>query len=306
MRRSSIAATVAVFTTVLSMVLSSGVAVATPPTGDLQFQDYARAQLQGNASVPIKPGSTLVRGSYSVAPGGETGWRNVPGTMVLAVTKGKLMLHGGAGCAAKDYAVGQAAVVPAGTYMVHNAGNEPLEFFGAFFDQPAGAQKPLDEGPTAAAPSDCTGVMAAGVVPSGVSVPTSAAAAFVPGFYSHGATLEIKAGQDIFATRYDASPGWSSGWFAHYPAVNVMEAGTITYVEAKNGKCDESEVYHGGDAFYHPRHRHIAANYGKDHMIITTIYFGMPHEAPLPGPAGNQLAAADFSQAPPADCPRLR
>ena len=45
---------------------------------------------------------------------------------------------------------------------------------------------------------------------------------------------------------------------------------------------------------------------GKDHAVLTTIYFGLRHEAPLPGLAGNQLAAADFSQAPPADCPRLR
>ena len=35
-------------------------------------------------------------------------------------------------------------------------------------------------------------------------------------------------------------------------------------------------------------------------------YFGLPHGETLPGPAGNQLVAADFSQAPPADCPRLR
>jgi hypothetical protein len=52
--------------------------------------------------------------------------------------------------------------------------------------------------------------------------------------------------------------------------------------------------------------RHIAANYGKEHVLITTMYFNLPHGEQLPGPAGNQLTAADFSQAPPADCPRLR
>jgi hypothetical protein len=302
MRRSSIVATVVVFITVLA---GSG-AVATPPTGDLKYEDYARAQLQGSASVPITPGSTLIRGSYSIAPGGKTGWRRLSGTTVLAVTKGTLMLHSAEGCAAKEYGVGQAAVAPAGTYMVHNSGNDALEFFGAFIDQPAGARNPLAEAPMEATPASCTGVMAADAPPSGLSVVTSAAAAFVPAYYDQHGTLEIKAGQDVFATHYDVSPGWNSGWFAHYAAINVMEAGDLTYVEAKDGKCDESEVYHGGDAFYHPRHRHMAANNGKDHVLITTIYFGLPHEPPLPGPAGNQLAAADFSQAPPADCPRLR
>ncbi|HEV8627585.1 MAG TPA: cupin domain-containing protein [Acidimicrobiia bacterium] len=290
---------------VLASALSIATAFATPPTGaPVKYTDYARAQLIESANVPIVGGTTLVRGSYSVAPGGVSGWRSLPGTTVLAVTKGKLMLHGGEGCAAKDYAAGQAAVIPAGVYQVHNAGSEPLEFFGAFFGQPKGMTKPLAEGPTEEAPAGCTEVKAAGASPSGVSVPTSAAGLFVGSYYSQGATLEIKAGQDIFATQYDAPPGWSSGWFAHYPAVNVMEAGDLTYVEAKNGKCDESEVYHAGDSFYHPRHRHLATT-GKDRMVITTIYFGLPHGESLPGP-GNQLTAADFSQAPPADCPRLR
>jgi hypothetical protein len=301
MRRTALVVAIAV-TSVLSMTT----ALATPPTGDLQFQDYARAQLVESATVPITGGSTLVRGLYSIAPGGETGWRKLPGTTVLAVTKGKLMLHGGSGCAAKEYATGQAAVVPGGVYQVHNGGNEPLDFFGLFFEQTAGAPKPLAEGPTEAAPADCTGVMAAAVSPSGVKLASSAAGDFVSSFYSHeGATLDIKAGQDMFATHYDAAPGWSSGWFAHKPAVNVMEAGELRYVEAKDGKCDDKEVYRAGQAFFHPSHRHMAVNEGKEHTVLTTIYFGLPHDTPLPGP-GNQLTAADFSQAPPADCPRLR
>jgi len=35
------------------------------------------------------------------------------------------------------------------------------------------------------------------------------------------------------------------------------------------------------------------------------VYFNLDHGSSMPGP-GNQLAAADFSQMPPADCPRLR
>ncbi|HMC79305.1 MAG TPA: cupin domain-containing protein, partial [Acidimicrobiia bacterium] len=159
MRRTPIVATIVVFTSALSMA----VAFATPPTGDLKFQDYARAQLQESAAVPITAGSALVKGVYSIAPGGETGWHRLPGTMVLAVTKGKLMLQGGEGCAAKEYGTGKAAVVPAGVYDVHNPGDGPLQFFGIFFDQAPGGPKPLAEGPTEAAPSNCTGVKSAGV-----------------------------------------------------------------------------------------------------------------------------------------------
>jgi len=291
---------------VLASAISIANAAATPPTGQLTWEDYARAQVVEGANVPITAGSTLVRGSYSIASGGDTGWRRLPGTTVLAVTKGKLSLHGGEGCAAKEYATGQAAVIPAGVYQVHNAGSESLDFFGIFFEQPTGAIKPLVEGPTEDAPAGCSNVKAAGVSPNGVSVATSAAGLFVTTHYGHEAVLEIKAGTDMFATRYDAHPGWSSGWFAHYPAVNVMEGGELTYVEAKDGKCDESEKYRAPDSFYHPRHRHIAANYGEEHVFITTMYFNLPHGEAFPGPAGNQLVAADFSQAPPADCPRLR
>jgi quercetin dioxygenase-like cupin family protein len=290
----------------LASTVSIAPALATPPTGQLTWEDYARAQVDKAASVPISAGSTLVRGSYSVAPGGDTGWRKLPGTTVIAVTKGTLMLHGGEGCAAEEYATGKAAVVPAGVYQIHNAGSEPLNFFGIFFEQPDGAIKPLVEGPTEQAPAGCAEVKTAAVSPSGVEVATSAAGLFVSTHYSHEAILEIEAGTDMFATRYDAHPEWSSGWFAHYPAVNVMEAGELTYVEAKDGKCDDSERYRAPDSFYHPRHRHIAANYGKEHVLITTMYFNLPHGEQLPGPAGNQLTAADFSQAPPADCPRLR
>ncbi|MCA1842627.1 MAG: hypothetical protein LC792_05445, partial [Actinobacteria bacterium] len=254
----------------------------------------------------INPGSAFVSGSYSVAPGGESGWRQLPGPSVLSVNKGKLMLHGGAGCAAKEYTAGQAAVVPAGTYMVHNPGSEPLEFFGFFFDQVPGAPKPLAEGPTEATPSDCTGAMAA-AAPAGVSLTSPAAAVVVPGEYGYGekAVLDIVAGKDIYASWLDISPGWSSGWISHRPAANIMQSGTLSYKEARDGKCDNSEEYHAGDAFYHPAHRHFAYNKGPEHVILWTMYFDLPHDTPLPV-IGNTITAVDFTQAPPGDCPELR
>jgi mannose-6-phosphate isomerase-like protein (cupin superfamily) len=284
------------------------VAFATPPTGEISYKDYARAQTMDNAAVPIMGGTGLATGSYSVAPGGETGWRAVPGAMVLAVTKGKLTLHGGEGCTAKDYGVGQAGVVPAGTYRVDNAGQEPLEFFGLFFEQAAGAPKPLAEGPTETAPANCSGVsgLAAGASPSGVAVTTPAAGTLIDSLYGHHASLDIKAGKDLFATYYDFGPGASSGWISHRPAVNIVQSGELAYYEARDGKCVKTETFYPGQAFYHPAHRHMAVSEGKEHLLLTTVYFDLPHETPLPA-VGNQITAVDFTQAPPADCStRLR
>lgn len=54
-------------------------------------------------------------------------------------------------------------------------------------------------------------------------------------------------------------------------------------------------------AFYHPAHRHLAAAEGTEHMRLTTVYFDLPHETPLPA-VGNQTTAVDFSQLPPEEC----
>lgn len=302
MRRSA-----SVVAVVLTSVLSMGTAFATPPTGDVKFKDMTRAQAVEKATVPIEVGKDFASGSYSIASGGETGWRQLSGTSVLGINKGKLMLHGGEECAAKEYGAGQAAVIPAGTYMVHNAGSEPLEFFGFFLNQTPGAPKPLADGPTAAPPANCTGIMAADASPSGVSLTDPALGNLVPGEFGHGAdkTLDIEAGKDVYASWLEIAPGWSSGWLSHRPAANIVQTGELSYVESRDGKCDESEVYKAGEAFYHPAHRHMAFNKGKEKVILWTMYFNLPHETPAPV-VGNTITAVDFTQAPPADCPRLR
>jgi len=302
MRRSA-----SVVAVVLTSVLSMGTAFATPPTGDVKFKDMTRAQAVEKATVPIEVGKDFASGSYSIAAAGETGWRELSGTSVLGINKGKLTLHGGEGCAAKEYGPGQAAVIPAGTYMVHNSGSEPLEFFGFFLNQVPGAPKPLADGPTTAPPANCTGIMAAGGSPSGVSLTDAALGNLVPGEFGHGAdkTLEIEAGKDVYASWLEIAPGWSSGWLSHRPAANIVQTGELSYVESRDGKCDESEVYKAGEAFYHPAHRHMAFNKGKEKVILWTMYFNLPHDTPLPV-VGNTLTAVDFTQMPPADCPRLR
>jgi len=305
MRSRSLTSTLAVVTTVVSMcVLSTGVARATPPSGLIDFKDLTRSQVLEGATVPIQLGKVLESGSYSLAPGGQTGWRQLAGTTILSVNKGTMTIHRAAGCGTKDYAAGQAAVLQAGTYLVENTGSEAVEAIGFFLNQPAGAPKPLSGGHTAAAPSGCSGFRAASA-PSGVSVSSPASAPMVPGMFGGGAILDIKAGKDVFADFVDFYPGFSTGWLTHLPAVNIVTRGEISYVMARDGKCDVSEKYHAGQAFYHPAHRHMAFNDGPDHMWLTSMYFNLPHEPAAPV-VGNTMTAVDFTQAPPMDCPRLR
>lgn len=291
----------------ITSLLSMSTAFATPPTGDAKFKDMARAQAAESLSIPMNVGSAFASGSYTVAPNGDSGWRQLPGPMVLAVNKGKLTLHSGEGCAVKEYKAGQAAVAATGTYRLSNGGSEPLEFFGWFFDQAPGGPKPLSEGSAAAAPANCTGALAEAGGPSGVSVADPALGTLVAGAFGYGAqkTLDIEAGKDVYASWLDIAPGWSSGWLSHRPAANIVATGELSYVEARDGKCDEGEVYKAGEAFYHPAHRHMAFNKGQEHVILWTMYFNLPHDTPAPV-IGNTITAVDFSQAPPADCPRLR
>lgn len=305
MRSRSLATHLALLTTVVSLaVLGTGVARATPPSGLIDFKDLTRAQAMESASVPIKPGTALVSGSYSLAPGGQTGWRHLPGTTILSVNKGTMTVQRAAGCSTKNYATGQASVLSPGTYLVQNSGQEPLEFFGMFIDQAVAVQKPLTEGPTAAAPRGCAGFRAASA-PSGVSLSSPAAATMVPGMFGGGAVLNISAGKDVFADFVDFYPGFSTGWLSHLPAVNIVMRGTISYVMARDGKCDLSEKYHAGQGFFHPAHRHMAFNDGPDHMWLTSMYFNLPH-VPAAPVVGNTTTAVDFFQGPPMDCPRLR
>lgn len=299
MRRTAIAVTIAVATVVLPMTIAS----ATPPTGDISYKDYARAQTQENLTVPINKDTTLMTGSYSIAPAGDTGWRRLPGTMVLAVIAGKMTLHGGDGCTGKDYAAGQAAAVPAGTYRVSNSGNEPLQFYGVFFDQAADAPKPLADGPTDPAPANCSDIsgLAAANSASGVSLTIPTAGKFVE-LYSHNAVLNIPAGRDMFATYYDFGPGSSSGWLSHLPAVNIVLNGKLEYYEGRNGECVKTEAYYPGQAFFHPAHRHLAVNEGTEHMRLVTVFFDLPHETTVVPAVGNQITAIDFTQLPPEEC----
>jgi hypothetical protein len=98
---------------------------ATPPSGQFSSTEYGRAQQEADAKVVATSGYDVLSSTYTVAPGGDTGWRTGPGTTVLAVTKGVLKVEQAEGCAGRDLPAGKAIVLAPGKFRLHNAGSWP-------------------------------------------------------------------------------------------------------------------------------------------------------------------------------------
>src|ERR1044072_3479620 len=60
--------------------------------------EYGRPQQLHNAPVAAPPGHNVESATYTVAPGGTTGWRTGPGTTALAVIQGGLQVEAAEGC----------------------------------------------------------------------------------------------------------------------------------------------------------------------------------------------------------------
>jgi quercetin dioxygenase-like cupin family protein len=286
---------------------------ATPPTGQFSANEYGRAQQIENGKVVGTTGHDVESATYTLAPGGDTGWRNGPGSTALAVTKGALKVKQAEGCASKDLAAGSALVLPAGEFRLQNAGQEPVELLANFTGLPHGGGTPLVDGPTDPAPA-CTGFAAAGVA-SGISVSKSFRGDPTPYFkqaptahegHSGGEPttkeLAVEAGKDAFMTTVTLQPGFSTGWFAHTPHVAILTKGKWAFYGDKDGKCQVVEEYQAGDAWVHPVHRHLGTVVGNEPAEITLFGFNLKHGQPMPV-FGSNPDHLDFFQAPPSDCP---
>jgi quercetin dioxygenase-like cupin family protein len=306
---STIFAAVAVLATV-------NAASATPPTGQFSATDHGRAQQSANATLTI-PAADNVSSNYTIAPGGDTGWRSSTGDSVIAVFKGVLAVEQAQGCSKQDLAAGRSMVVPATQkFRLHNAANEPAEISGVFFNLRVGGPSPLVEGRTEEAPA-CAGFTAAAAAPTGVSAADSARGTTGTGTYAiHGHGVggadtagtvvhSLEAGKDLFVVTYTFEPGTSTGWLVHTDEMAILTKGTVAIWEGRDGKCEKSEEYHAGQAWAHKPHRHMATVEGDEPVVLRIIGFNMKHGEPLPV-AGSSGDHVDFSQAPPADCPRLR
>jgi quercetin dioxygenase-like cupin family protein len=287
---------------------------ATPPTGQSSATEYGRAQQVENAKVVASSGHDVESSTYTLAPGGDTGWRTGPGTTALAVTKGVLKVQQAEGCASRDLPAGRALVLPPGKFRLQNSGQEPVELLANFTGLSSGGGTPLVDGSADAAPA-CAGFAAAAVA-TGVS--TAKAFRGDPSPYyrqahaGHGggdayagsasSELPVEAGKDAFMITVVLQPGFSTGWFTHTPHVAILTKGAWAFYEARDGKCEKVEEYHAGDAWVHPVHRHLGAVQGNEPAEITLFGFNLKHGEPMPV-LGSQPDHFDFSQAPPGDCP---
>jgi quercetin dioxygenase-like cupin family protein len=287
---------------------------ATPPTGQNASTEYGRAQQVANAKVVAPSGRQVESSTYTVAPGGDTGWRTGPGTTALAVTKGLLRVEQAEGCASQDIAAGNALVLPPGKFRLQNAGKGPVDLLANFTGLLGGGGTPLGDGPAEAAPA-CAGFAGAAVA-NGVSTSKSfrgdLSAYFQQYHAGHGAgqasdtsgsrELPVEAGKDAVMITFELQPGFSTGWFTHTPHVAVITKGTWAFYEARDGKCQIVEQYHAGDAWVHPVHRHLGAVQGNEPVEITVFGFNLKHGEPMPV-LGSNPDHLDFTQAPPSECP---
>src|SRR5687767_3723639 len=98
---------------------------ATPPSGPPpDVKEYGRAQQAEAGKVVASEGYDVQHTTYTRAAGGDTGWRNGPGSTTLAVTKGALKIEQAAGCATRVLTAGLAIVLPAGKFRLQNTGGE--------------------------------------------------------------------------------------------------------------------------------------------------------------------------------------
>lgn len=291
-------------------------ASASPPTGVFSATDHGRAQQAANATVTI-PSADNVSSNYRIDPGGDTGWRTGTGDSVIAVLKGTVAVEQAQGCVGQHVATGKAVVIPAGKFRLHNAGKEPAEFSGVFVNLPVGAPNPLVEGTAEPAPA-CAAFSAAAAASGGVSAADLARGTTgiydvqgqstrgVGGTDTSGAVVHsLEAGKDMFVATYRFEPGASTGWVVHTDELAILLKGKVALWEGRDGRCQKVEEYHAGQAWAHKPHRHLGTVEGNEPAVVRIIGFNMKHGDPAPV-VGSGADHVDFTQAPPADCPRLR
>jgi quercetin dioxygenase-like cupin family protein len=298
------------FTVFASVALLATVnaASATPPTGEFSYTEHGRAQQAADATVTF-PAADNLSSSYTIAPGGSTGWRTAPGDAVIAVFKGALTIEQAEGCASQDVAAGRAVVISAGKFRLRNAGNQPAELSGAFFNLPVGGPNPLVDGEADPGPA-CGGFSAAGIEASGVSAAHSVRGVISAGTYGgadqYGTVVHsLQAGNDMFVGSYRFEPGFSTGWIVHTDEFLILTKGKVGIYEGRDGKCQKVEEYTAGQAWAHKPHRHLAVVEGNEPVELTLFGFNLRHADPMPV-FGSNPDHIDFTQAPPAECPRLR
>lgn len=304
----------AAVTALVPAALAPVPATATPPVGLVGFSDVSRTQATAAATVRVPAGSSAYIGKFTLAPGSGIGWRTMPGVAILSVLKGTLRVVR-PNCAWTKAATGLSAVLPAGTYLLGNRGKGDVEFIGVFVNLRKGQAPPLSAPGPARPPAGCkiapqwTDTTAAGLGAVDVASGRFAGPAIQGGKArvrtSTGGTLQLKQGRDILVNTFTASPGASTGWISHYPALTFVNRGVLTYYEERDNTCVRRGEFRPGDAFGRgDGGKILGVNESAGDVVLTSVYINIPHRGAWL-PFGNHLEAIDFLEAPPLECTKF-
>jgi quercetin dioxygenase-like cupin family protein len=294
---------------VLSTVLATGVATATPPHGVAVLENRARGVAVGSGVITVTPGSGAYVGSYALEPNSTAGWRTQPGLSILAITEGTVRVVQAQGCTTREYRTGEVAILSAGRMLVSNAASSgPATFVGYFDKLDKGAARPLADGAETKAPDGCAGgdYRAASLGLTAVDGSRGTFRSIPMGGYDkafEARRLIVPDGGDVLILKVTALPGTSTGWYRHSPGLAITTRGRIGIYQPTATGCAKAEESHAGDAVSHAHHDlHLSVVEGTEPYEATLIYWGMGNnKIPMPGIA-NFAEANDFTPGPPNGC----
>jgi quercetin dioxygenase-like cupin family protein len=143
----SVRKTLALTIAILSVVVTAGAALATPPFL-FTANPIARGTLEGHFKIKLQdssgPGDAAIV-QVTQAVGGHSGWHAHPGPAIVIVKSGELTIDQAKDCSSRTYTTGKVAVEPAGhVHRARNTGTTTLELWITFLDVPVGANPRID------------------------------------------------------------------------------------------------------------------------------------------------------------------
>ena len=114
---------------IVTALILSGSAAATPAEGDVQRTDLAKGTTEhADLDRHQRRRDGVLRQSLVLEPGASSGWHAHPGPEHSVVTKGTVFLQTAANCIPAAFTAGQTVFLPAGVpHVVMNAGPEDAE-----------------------------------------------------------------------------------------------------------------------------------------------------------------------------------
>lgn len=250
----------------VAVVLSIGVAVATPGTGVVgpilartSFDPISTSQAAGLDGAVQE---------ITIAPGGHTGWHTHPGGTVILVESGIFSIYNDS-CALTDVAAGRGIVEPGGQVQLarNNSATEPLVLSVVYLDLPVGGSPRADAAAPACAAGAGLPIVAAG---SGVTAAIVSRANFADAASITGADE-----RDVVVQQVTIAPGGHTGWHSHPGATMILvQSGTFTFYSAadcvaQNFAAGQGVVEAGGGV-------QLARNEGTVPQVLYVAYFDVP------------------------------